>query len=62
MTLPDDPTTTAPAESGRWKTVEGKATQNKRRNDKADNKRATTAVNNTLTMKNGGRGKNSHQP
>jgi hypothetical protein len=42
--------------------VEGKAMQKKRRNDKADNKRATTTTNNTLTMKNGGREKNTHQP
>jgi hypothetical protein len=32
--LPDAPTTTAPAENDGWKTVEGKATQKKRRNDK----------------------------
>jgi hypothetical protein len=37
-TLPNTPTTTAPVESGGWKTVEGKATQKKRRDDKADNK------------------------
>jgi hypothetical protein len=61
-TLPDAPTTATPVESGGWKTVEGKATQKKRRNDKADNKRAATAVNNTPTTKNGGRGKNTHQP
>jgi hypothetical protein len=61
-TLPDTPTTTALAENDRWKTVEGKATQKKRRNDKADNKRATTTANNTPTTKNGGRGKNTHQP
>jgi hypothetical protein len=36
-TLPDAPTTTAPAEKDGWKTVEGKAAQNKRRNEKADN-------------------------
>jgi hypothetical protein len=60
MTLPDAPTTTAPVESGRWKTVEGKATQKKRRNDKANNKWAVTTTNNTLTMKTGGRGKNTH--
>jgi hypothetical protein len=62
MTLPDAPTTTAPVESGRWKTVEGKAMQKKRRNDKADNKWAVTTANNTPTMKNSGRGKNTHQP
>jgi hypothetical protein len=60
-TLPDAPTTTAPAENDGWKTVEGKGTQKKRRNDKADNKRTATTVNNTPTMKNGGRGKNIHQ-
>jgi hypothetical protein len=44
-TLPDAPTTTAPVEKDGWKTVEGKAKQKKRRNDRADNKRAaTTAV------------------
>jgi regulator of replication initiation timing len=61
-TLPDAPTTTAPAERDGWKTVEGKATQKKRRNDKADNRQAATTVNNTPTTKNGGRGKNTHQP
>jgi hypothetical protein len=60
--LPDAPTTTAPAENDGWKTVERKATQKKRRNDKADNKRAATTANNTPTTKNGGRGKNTHQP
>jgi hypothetical protein len=49
-------------ESDGWKTVEGKATQKKRRNDKAGNKRTATAANNTPTTKNGGRGKNTHQP
>jgi hypothetical protein len=61
-TLPDAPTTTAPAEKDGWKTVEGKAVQKKRRNDKADNKWAATTANNTPTTKNGGRGKNTHQP
>jgi hypothetical protein len=60
-TLPDAPTT-APAENEGWKTVEGKATQKKRRNDKADNKGAATTVNNTPTTKNGGRGKTTLQP
>jgi hypothetical protein len=45
-TLPDAPTTTAPVEKDGWKTVEGKAAQRKRRNDKADNKRAATTINN----------------
>jgi hypothetical protein len=61
-TLPDAPTTTVPAEKDGWKTVEGKATQKKRRNDKADNKWVATTANNTPTTKNGGRGKNTHQP
>jgi hypothetical protein len=61
-TLPDAPTTTALAENDGWRTVEGKATQKKRRNDKANNKRAATTANNTPTTKNGGRGKNTHQP
>jgi hypothetical protein len=61
-TLPDAPTTTAPEENDAWKNVEGKATQKKRRKDKANNKWAATTVNNTLTTKNGGRGKNTHQP
>jgi hypothetical protein len=61
-TLPDAPTTTAPVEGSGWKIVEGKATQKKRRNEKADNKRTATAANNTPTTKNGGRGKSTHQP
>jgi hypothetical protein len=61
-TLPDAPTTTAPAENDGWKTVEGKATQKKGRNDKGDNKRAATTTNNTPTTKNGGRGNKTHQP
>jgi hypothetical protein len=61
-TLPDAPTTTAPAEKDGWKTVEGKAAQKKRRNDKADDKRAATTANHTPKTTNGGRGKNTHQP
>jgi hypothetical protein len=61
-TLPDAPTTTALAEEDGWKTVGGKAAQKKRKNDKADNKWAATNANNTPTTKNGGRGKNTHQP
>jgi hypothetical protein len=61
-TVPDAPTTTTPAEKDRWKTLEGKAAQKKRRNDKADNKRAAIPTNNTPITKNGGRGKNTHQP
>jgi hypothetical protein len=61
-TLPDAPTTTALAEKDGWKTVEGKAARKKRRNDKANNKWAATTANNTPTTKNGGKGKNTHQP
>jgi hypothetical protein len=61
-TLPDAPTTTAPAEKDGWRTVEGKAAQKKRRNEKADNKRAATPTSDTPKMKNSGRGKNAHQP
>jgi hypothetical protein len=60
-TLPNTPST-APAENEGWRTVEGKAMQKKRKNDKADNKWAVTTANNTPTTKNGGRGKNTHQP
>jgi hypothetical protein len=60
--LPDAPTTTTPAEKDGWKTVEGKAAQKKRRNEKADNKQATETSNKPPTIKTGGRGKNSHQP
>jgi hypothetical protein len=61
-TLPNAPTTTAPAEKDGWKTVEGKAAQKKRRNEKADNKQAATTVSNTPKTKTGRRGKNTHQP
>jgi Rieske Fe-S protein len=61
-TIPDAPTTTAPVEKDRWKTVEGKAAQKKRRNEKADNKRAATTASDTPKTKNGVRGKNAHQP
>jgi hypothetical protein len=61
-TLPDAPTTTAPAEKDGWKTVEGKAAQKKRRNKKADNKQATETSNKPPMTKSGRWGKNSHQP
>jgi hypothetical protein len=61
-TLPDVPTTTAPVEKDGWKTVEGKAVQKKRRNDKADNKWAMETSNEPTTTKTGGRGKTTHQP
>jgi hypothetical protein len=60
-TPPDAPTTTALAEKDGWKTIEGKVVQKKRRNDKADNKRAATTANHTLKTTNSGRGKNTHQ-
>jgi hypothetical protein len=61
-TLPGAPTTTAPGDKDGWKTVEGKGTQKKRRNDKADNKWATTTANHTPKTTNAGRGKKTHQP
>jgi hypothetical protein len=60
-TLPDAPTT-APAETAGWKTVGGKATQKKMESEKADNKQMTRTASHTHTTKNGGRGKNTHQP
>ncbi|KAI5814588.1 hypothetical protein BZA77DRAFT_356374 [Pyronema omphalodes] len=58
--LPDAPST-APAETNGWKTVEAKATQKKKKKAKATT--STAAVpKQTPTMKNGGRGKNTHQP
>jgi hypothetical protein len=60
-TLPDTPTTTAPVEKDGWKTIEGKAVQKKRRNDKANNKWAATTANHTPKTMNGGRGTNTHQ-
>jgi hypothetical protein len=60
-TLPDAPTTTTPVEKDGWKTVEGKAVQKKRRNEKADNKWATETSNKPPMTKTGGWGKNSHQ-
>jgi hypothetical protein len=61
-TLPDAPTTTAPAVKDEWKTMEGKEAWKKRRNEKADNKLAATTMNNAPKMKTGNRGKNTHQP
>jgi hypothetical protein len=59
--LPDAPAA-APVETEGWKTVEGKATQRKKKTEEADKRRTGTAREKTPTMKNGGRGKNSHQP
>jgi hypothetical protein len=60
-TRPGAPTT-APVENAGWKTVGGKATQKKMESEKADNKQTTKTTSHTHTMKNGGRGKNTHQP
>jgi hypothetical protein len=59
--LPDAPTT-APVETEGWKTVEGKATQRKKKNEEAGKKRAKEMNDKPPITKNGGRGKNSHQP
>ncbi|KAI5813779.1 hypothetical protein BZA77DRAFT_356774 [Pyronema omphalodes] len=60
MNLPDAPST-APAETNGWKTLEAKATQKKKM--KAKETTSTAAIpKQTPTTKNGGRGKNTHQP
>jgi hypothetical protein len=59
--LPDAPTT-APVETEGWKTVEIKGTQRKKKNEVVDRKWAKEMNDKPPTMKNGGRGKNSHQP
>jgi hypothetical protein len=59
--LPDAPAT-APVETEGWKTVEGKATQRKKKTVEADKKKAKERHDKTPTTKNGGRGKNSYQP
>jgi hypothetical protein len=56
-TLPDAPTTTAVVAMDRWKTMEGKEVQKKRRNEKADNEWAATTMNNTPKIMTGRRGK-----
>jgi hypothetical protein len=60
-TLPDTPTT-APAGNKGWKIVEGKAMQRRRKSKKVGHKQTITIDTNTPTTKNGGRGKNTHQP
>jgi hypothetical protein len=60
-TLPNAPTT-APAGNKGWKIVEGKAMQRKRKSKKVGYKQTITMDTNTPTMKNSGRGKNTHQP
>jgi hypothetical protein len=59
--LPDAPSTT-PVETNGWKTVEGKATQRKKKTEEADKRRTETVCVKTPMTKNGGWGKNSHQP
>jgi hypothetical protein len=59
--LPDAPAT-APVETEGWKTVEGKATQRKKKNEEAGKKRAKEMNDKPPMTKNGGRGKSSHQP
>jgi hypothetical protein len=61
-TLPNAPTTTAPVEKDGWKTVEGKAMQKKRRNNKADNIQVTETSNKPPTTKTGRQQMISHQP
>jgi hypothetical protein len=58
--LPNAPSA-APAASEGWKTVEGKATQKKKKKAMEMTTLATT-TSKTPTMKNGGRGKTTHQP
>jgi hypothetical protein len=58
--LPDAPTT-APVETEGWKTVEGKATQRKKRHEEADRKRAMETNGKPPTTQNGRWGKKSHQ-
>jgi hypothetical protein len=59
--LPNAPAT-APMETKGWKTVEGKATQRKKKNEEVGKKWANEMSDKPLTTKNGGWGKNSHQP
>jgi hypothetical protein len=59
--LPNAPTT-APVETDGWKTVEGMDTQKKKSSEAAGKQRAMETSNKPPTTKNGGRGKNSHQP
>jgi hypothetical protein len=59
--LPDAPVT-APVETEGWKTVEGKATQRKKKKVEADKKQAKDMHDKTPMTKNGGWGKNPHQP
>jgi hypothetical protein len=58
--LPDAPAT-APVETEGWKTVEGKATQRKKKNEEAGKKRVKEMNDKPPMTKNSGWGKNSHQ-
>jgi hypothetical protein len=59
--LPNTPMT-APMEMEGWKTVEGKATQRKKKNEEVGRKWAKEISDKTPMTKNGGWGKNSYQP
>jgi hypothetical protein len=59
--LPNAPAT-APMETEGWKTVEGKATQRKKKNEDAGKTWAMEMSDKPPMTKNGGQGKNSHQP
>jgi hypothetical protein len=61
-TPPTDAAATAPPETEGWKTVEGKVTKRKKRTEEAGKKCAMETSDKPPTTKNGGRGKNSHQP
>jgi hypothetical protein len=58
--LPDAPTT-APMETEGWRTVEGKATQRKRKNEIADKIHETEKYTKPLIIQNGRWGKKHHQ-
>jgi hypothetical protein len=61
-TVPNTPTTTTLEEKDGWQTVEAKAVQKKRRNNKANNKWAMTNTNYTPKTTNGGSGENTYKP
>jgi hypothetical protein len=60
-TPPSDATTTALLETEGWRTVEGKATQRKKRTEEAGKKQVMEISNKPPMTKNSGWGKNSHQ-
>jgi hypothetical protein len=59
--LPDAPIT-APQKANGWKTVEGKATQRRKQKVMVDKKRTEDGSDKPPMTRNGGQGKNSHQP